>query len=266
MRNVKDNKCKEPNCNIIPCFGLKGEKATHCHEHKTEEMVNVKDRVCEWPECTTRPSFGYPGERQCMCRQHRQENMVDVVHKQCHLCSTLAMIPKYRGYCVRCFIYTFPNEPVTRNYKIKEKHLADFITATYPELNITFDKPIHGACSKRRPDCLIELYTHTIIVECDENQHAEYDTICEEARINELYTDLADRSIVFIRFNPDGYTEKAKKHMSSFKYHQTQGIPIIRNPKEWNARLEKVKQTIDHYVNKPPEQAITIVPLFFDTN
>lgn len=43
-------------------------------------------------------------------------------------------------------------------------------------------------CSKRRPDILIDLETHLIIIEVDENQHKGYS--CENKRIMEISQDL----------------------------------------------------------------------------
>ena len=94
------------------------------------------------------------------------------------------------------------------------------------------------------------MLTHIIIVECDENQHKDYDTTCEIARINELFTDLGDRPIVFIRFNPDAYDNKH----SSFKYHKISGVPIIHNIDEWNGRLEILKNCINQYIQTIPSE------------
>ncbi len=53
-----------------------------------------------------------------------------------------------------------------------------------------FDKTVPDGCSKRRPDVLIPLSTHNIIVEIDEGQHKAYSSTCEVSRINELFEDL----------------------------------------------------------------------------
>jgi hypothetical protein len=78
---------------------------------------------------------------------------------------------------------------------------------------------------------MIEKYTHVIIVECDEEQHKSYDTTCETQRINDIYTDLGDRPIVLIRFNPDAYTDSSHtKHSTCFKYHNRSEVPYIVDP------------------------------------
>ena len=88
----------------------------------------------------------------------------------------------------------FPDKPVTRNYKTKEYAVLDFVRCHFPRLDWVSDKIVNGGCSKRRPDLLLDLGYQNLIIEIDENK-----------RIMELSQDLDDRSIVFIRFNPDGY-------------------------------------------------------------
>lgn len=50
--------------------------------------------------------------------------MINVKNKRCQtpLCYTL-ITNKYDGYCLYCFIHLFPNKPITRNYKTKEKYI-----------------------------------------------------------------------------------------------------------------------------------------------
>ena len=268
MRDVVSKKCEYEGCKKQPCFGYDEGRPTRCRKHKTENMRDVKSKRCEIEGCNKIPCYGMKWKEPTRCRKHKTDDMRDVKNKRCHLCpniiSTTIIQRKYKGYCFRCFIHTFPDAPITRNYKIKEKHFTDFLKDAYPNLTMTFDRPIQGGCSQKKPDCFIELYTHTIIVECDENQHKNYDTTCEEARVNELFTDLADRPIVFIRFNPDGYTQKGIKHQSSFKYHKTLEIPIIRNQKEWTMRLEALKKAIDESITTTPTEPITINKLFYD--
>ena len=50
------------------------------------------------------------------------------------------------------------------------------------------DQKITGGCSRRRPDVAIDLYTHIIILECDEEQHQNYN--CENKRVMEIFQDF----------------------------------------------------------------------------
>ena len=46
--------------------------------------------------------------------------------------------------------------------------MVDFLKENFKDLVFEFDK-IVGGCSKRRPDAYIDLFTHVIVIECDEN-------------------------------------------------------------------------------------------------
>lgn len=81
----------------------------------------------------------------------------------------------------------------------------------------------------------------------------------------ELFKDFGNRPIVFIRFNPDSYiNSESKKIPSSFKYHTTLGVPMIRDKEEWESRLNILKDTIDKHLITIPEKEVTIEYLFYD--
>jgi hypothetical protein len=103
--------------------------------------------------------------------------MINVEAKRCKtlFCDIMATQKKYKGYCMRCFIHTFPTEKVARNYKTKEQSVVDFIKENFPKIKWICDKIINGGCSKRRPDIMLDLGTHIIIIEIDENSHDRYD-------------------------------------------------------------------------------------------
>ena len=111
---------------------------------------------------------------------------------------------KYRGHCMTCFMSLFPEEMVFRNYKTKEGAVLCHVKQIFPELLMVDDRSIYGGCSKRRPDIFIELLTHVLIIEVDENAHVSYDQLCNNRRTMQLSEDVAHRPLVFIRFNPDG--------------------------------------------------------------
>jgi hypothetical protein len=265
MINVKDKTCQEPDCNIQPSYNLPDQKrGLYCAKHKKTDMINVVNPKCEEPECSIEPSYNLPDQKRgAYCVSHKKSGMVDVKHKTCVECNRIRSNAKYRYHCLRCFIFKFPEEKISRNYKIKEQHMVDYIREVYPDMAFVFDKTV-GGCSKRRPDAYLDLLTHILIIECDENQHTGYNNNCENKRTMELYTDFSHRPIVFIRFNPDTYTMNNKKVLSSFKTHKTSGAPMIRNKKEWTERLTTLKTTIDKHLKTISEKAITIENLYFD--
>lgn len=77
--------------------------------------------------------------------------------------------------------------------------------------------------------------------------------------------DFGNRQIVFIRFNPDSYmNQDGKKIPSSFKYHKTLDVPMIRDKKEWISRLNLLKETINKHLINIQSKEITKEFLFYD--
>ena len=181
-------------------------------------------------------------------------------------CETIGN-PKYDRYCVACFVNNPENhnKPAMRNYKTKEKDIVDKITQFFPDFTWVADKKVIDGCSRRRPDLLLDLGYHIIIVEIDENKHSNYDCICENKRLMELSQDLQHRPIVFIRFNPDDFTnEKGELVKSCWKLNKLGILHIIQSKKkEWEHRIECLKQEIQYWVDNPTEKTIEIVELFY---
>jgi len=172
---------------------------------------------------------------------------------------------KYNGYCLPCCIQVHPEIKVSRNYKTKETEVVERIKETFPNFTWIADKRIQDGCSKRRPDLLLDMGSHIIIVEIDENQHADYDCSCEHKRLMELSQDLQHRSIVFIRFNPDDYTNQDGVLIKScWKLNKLGVMQIMKTKeKEWEDRINTLKQQIQYWTEHPTEKTIEIVELFY---
>ncbi len=82
--------------------------------------------------------------------------------------------------------------------------------------------------------------SHIIIVAIDENKHTDYDCSCEHKRLMEISQDLQHRPIVFIRFNPDSYTNQDGKLVKScWKLNKLGVMQILKTKqKEWNQRID----------------------------
>ncbi len=119
------------------------------------------------------------------------------------LCEMIAN-RKYKGHCLRCFVHLFPDEPVIRNYKTKETTVATYVIEKFPDVTWICDREVEGGYSRRRPDLFLDMGSHVVIVEADENKHDTYDRTCENRRMMEISQDLNHRHIVMIRFNPLG--------------------------------------------------------------
>ena len=174
---------------------------------------------------------------------------------------------KYEGYCMPCFVNNPENQnkPTMRNYKTKEKEVVESITKTFTNFTWVSDKKVQDGCSRRRPDLLLDMGSHIIIVEVDENKHNDYDCSCEHKRLMELSQDLQHRPIVFIRFNPDDYTNQDGILVKSCWKLNKLGIMQIAKPKqkEWEQRIEILKQQIQYWIDNPTEKTIEIIELFY---
>jgi len=148
----------------------------------------------------------------------------------CNICSPHLMcqhckynIPsKFKPYCALCYWHLHPELQKPRaNTKelLWRKSILNFFEEHKLQADIIFDKKIQGGCSKRRPDGLIERFTHCLVLECDEFGHSNYNEICENKRLMEIFEDLGRRPIVFLRFNPDkkNYEDRLIKYLSRCK-------------------------------------------------
>ena len=273
MINIKDKTCKTEGCNTQPIFNIEGEtKCLYCKDHKKVGMVNIKDKTCKTEGCKTQPSFNIEGATNGLyCKDHKLDGMIGVTHKTCKndWCNTHVKNKKYEGYCLRCFMYTYPDKPIARNYKTKERAVADFILQYFPNFTWYCDKKIPDGCSKRRPDLFLDLGYIVIIIEIDENQHADYTTTCEEARINNISMDLNNRQVVMIRFNPDEYQDEEVKISSCWGTNKL-GICVVKKNKikEWKNRLNVLKENIEPFLNPDynQDEPLKIINLFYDEN
>jgi hypothetical protein len=268
MIDIVNKKCII--CNIKrPSFNYINElNALYCKDCKLNEMVNNISKRCIICKIK-QPIFNYENKKEPIyCNDCKLENMINIKDKKCktHLCNTQISNKQYKGYCVRCFIHTFPDSKIIRDYGTREAKVTEFIKKEFQELNITYNKQIQGGCSDHRPDIFIDCLTHSVIVEVDEHQHKRgdsYSTRCEIRRVNELFTSLADRPIIFIRFNPDSYTNSKNKIIKScFEYTGDKGLPKAN--KTLQLRLNKLKEEIEKNINKIPNNNITIIKLFYD--
>jgi hypothetical protein len=236
-----------------PTFNKPGKtQATHCGDCKEEGMIDIVSKKCI--KCKKKqPLFNKPGETVAThCGDCKEDDMIDIKNKKCisPMCDIRAN-SKYKGYCFRCFVYNYPEEPNSRNYKTTERAVVDYITDTFKDYKILNDKTISGGCSKRRPDILIDVETHCIIIEIDENLHINYS--CENKRMMEISQDLGHPNIVFIRFNPDAYiNNEGKKIKSCWKVNKS-GICVIDSKNKWKERLDNLKNLIEYWLNNIPK-------------
>jgi hypothetical protein len=164
-------------------------------------------------------------------------------------------------------MYTFPDEPVTRNYKTKERAAIEYIKMNFPDITWICDKRISDGCSKRRPDIYADFGHFIMSGEVDESKHESYVPSCEKRRTEQLFQDFGCRPMVTIRFNPDSYIRHGETIRSCWT---TDGNGILRvskkNEKEWAHRLTTLHATIQYWIDHPIEKTDGphIVYLFYD--
>lgn len=248
-----------------PSFNFEGLVPRYCTECKQDGMIS-RNKLCYCKKA--QPTYNYPGSRPNYCFECKKEDMEDLRHKRCKtpLCETRPQ-EKFEGFCLRCFIYTFPDRPVARNYKTKEFAVVEYIQHFFPNFTWFADKQIANGCSSRRPDLLLDLGYQVIVVEVDENQHDNYDCSCENKRIMQLSQDVQHRPIIFIRFNPDAYMNANNKRVRScWSTTKTTGIVKIEYKNDWSNRLECLRDQINYWTQLENRTAKTVevVQLFYD--
>jgi hypothetical protein len=190
--------------------------------------------------------------------------------KRCSNCEVNLINGRYNPYCTYCY-YELNGIP-PRTFKLRERHFHDYFKENvFSDLKYRYDLQIDGGCSKRRPDWFIDRKTHSIIVECDEDSHKDRDNLCERARMSEIFEDLGDRPIVFIRFNPDSYLNKNKNKVEGCftweKQPQKSGtvcITLRKRNKELERRCKRISKRIKHWINNIPKDLYTTEYLYYD--
>ncbi len=270
MINVVAKTCIEEGCKTYPSFNYEDETIPlYCEYHKKEHMINIRSKNCIEECCKTRPSFNYAGQKAIYCVDHKKEHMINVEHKSCknNWCYNRIYNPKYEGYCLHCFMTMFPDKPLSRNFKTKEREVIEFIKSTFSDYTWICDKKVQDGCSRRRPDILCDLGYQVIIIEIDENQHIDYDCSCENKRIMEISQDINHRPLIFIRFNPDDY-KKGEENITSCWGIGKSGLCTIKKSKkkEWEERLKTLENQISYWLNPENQtnKTVEIIQLFYD--
>ena len=273
MIDAKHPKCINLYCNKVPSFGTTNGKPLYCLEHKPLDSFDVHHKLCEFPNCIIRPIYNYLGIKSGRyCTEHKLNEMVDINYAKCisEWCQDLGQYSKRDGYCMHCYIHLFPDKPVVRNYKTKERAVVEYVQNEFPDVSWISDRKIYDGCSQRRPDLFLDLGKHIIIVEIDENQHDQYDCSCENKRLMQISQDVGHRNIVFIRFNPDEYLDKNGSLIKSCWKLNKQGIicigPNVFNQNLWMERLGVLKEQIQYWMDNSSDKMVEIVQLFYDAN
>lgn len=172
---------------------------------------------------------------------------------------------KYKPYCSRCFAFMNPDSPLLliRNFRTKELAVKDFITTRFPGLTWIYNKTVPDGCSLRRPDLTLDLGSHVLFIEIEENAH-DLGYSCTSKRLVELWQDVGERPSLFLRFNPDKYTKENGEKVSSCWKYNPKGLTVLKNEANWNIRLHTLAECITYYLTNIPQKSIQIEQLFFN--
>ena len=283
--------CRDCGGSVYCEHGKQKSRCKHCHGSSICEHEKLKSRciqchgsaLCQHGkqkyQCKTCEGSAYceHGKLKTQCTecggssicQHGKRKSICKTCGGSQLCKTenceTRGIQKYNGYCLPCCIQIHPEIEVSRNYKTKEKDVVDRITQTFANFTWVADKKVQDGCSRRRPDLLLDMGSHIIIVEIDENKHIDYDCSCEHKRLMELSQDLQHRPIVFIRFNPDDYMNQDGILVKSCWNLNKLGVMTIKKTKEteWEQRIDTLKKQVQYWIDNPSEKTIEIIELFY---
>ncbi len=169
--------------------------------------------------------------------------------------------------CFNCYCVTHSDEVIPRRFKLKENIFVESFKQFMDEqkLDSSFEMPIYnkqlGGCSSKRPDVFIDFYTHAIMIELDENQHAGYS--CENKRICQILEDIDHRPLVVLRMNPDQYKNYGVIFSGCFSYSSNGMIQVDKI--EWKRRLDVLFADVLYYTVNVPNKTLTIKQYYYDS-
>jgi hypothetical protein len=203
----------------------------HCDvsecEYKTKQKSTLKihkafihDIGVTWHHCD-QPKCQFKTKQNSDLKEHKS-GVHDIGDKECEICySKVYSLTPFRDnngnhrICRKCF----RNET---GYETRiEKQMVEYLKSIeeIKHYIVLEDKILRGKqCNtKRRPDLLLSSSEDFhIVIECDEKQHCGNSYSCETGRMNEIIDELSGR-VIFIRWNPDGYSCKHNKDKKKLK-------------------------------------------------
>ena len=107
---------------------------------------------------------------------------------------------------------------------------------------------------------LVDLGTHILIIEIDEQSHSEYDCSCENIRLLEISKDVGCRPVIIIRFNPDSYETIYGEKIQSCWTTNNLGICVVskRKEREWEERIGTLFRQITYRIENAPTERFPI--------
>ncbi len=181
------------------------------------------------------------------------------------LCTSHHKGPAYKYRCYPCAVRAYPHEdfPRKRQFRVKERVVVDAIKARFPAYDWSHDRRVPDGCSGLRPDLLLQMGSHVLILEVDEHAHRSTAPQCEVARLNEISSELNFQPVAVLRFNPDAYTDShGVRHASCFRLNND-GFEVVRDKAAFEQRLARLFARIEHHVAAVPAEMLVVEYLFY---
>jgi hypothetical protein len=193
--DVKNPKCTT--CGKSASYGTPGLKPTMCSEHYDKAtMIKYPRMMCCTQDCRVMATHRLNSDR--YCEDHAPAGAVDFAQRECQSCKLICILDAH-NLCASCC------GPAKIRTKVKENAVRDILLAHGIPIAAQDRMLNSGECVRTRPDFVIFVGTHIVIVECDENAHRSYVKACELARMINLSQAAEGLGVIFIRYNPDGY-------------------------------------------------------------
>jgi len=251
MVDVISKKCNRPGCKSQASYGFLFSPCVKCGKHKNPNMFfktqrypmcqNSFEKLCFNQPFYAPPNTNYPTH----CEKHAPSDYVNIIEKNCEGCGDLYFIPDDQTKCEIC-----------RDDKAKEKIVKAMeiriktILKNHKIPLKSHDRIPEGGCSQKRPDFVIDHPYFPIIVEVDEKQHKKYPGVCDVTRMIQLHQDFGE-NIVFIRYNPDSYTNRSGKLQKGFQ----------QNPGRERRLISLIKQLLQE---EQLDNVLSAYYLFYD--
>lgn len=216
-----------------------------CVPHIQEGMIRRPRRRCQ--DCDDPATYGRTSPERC--ETHKRPDDLDQVERQCTQCGKVDVLDA-RGWCINFCVPGGEMDGYKRRQKFKESRMNAVLEEQIDENPELVDTRISAACNgdRSRPDRAYNKGTHWVIVECDEDQHDWYCGLGEYSRMLSIYQALDGPSTVFIRYNPDAFTDHRGIRL---QLPQTERELIL---------VQQVRKYLDH----SPASPLTVLYLFYD--
>ena len=182
------------------------------------------------------------------------------------LCTSYHKGPAYKYRCYPCAVRAYPHEdfPRKRQFRVKERVVVDAIKARFPAYDWSHDRRVPDGCSGLRPDLLLQMGSHVLIVEVDEHAHRTTAPQCEVARLNEISSELNFQPVAVLRFNPDAYTDLVTGQKVPSCFHVSPKVNLVTvHPKHkaaWAARLATLATSIRMCIDPTHPDYLDVLP------